>query len=158
MEVERSLFRGATGGDTLKHLTVQGESPLALSLVPETDIAFWGQGLYYTCVSISFLQTASGITWPSLSSKYIYTRLITWLSKYRMLFRIMPGGQDWKSSKDGAREYSPEQQAGSTSPPPPPLPLQVIERNRLTLAEILALPRFGDYSPGEPSKVRLNSC
>ena len=35
----------------------------------------------------------------------------------------------------------------------PPLPVQVIERNRLSLAEILALPRFRDYTPGEPSKV-----
>ena len=35
-----------------------------------------------------------------------------------------------------------------------PLPVQVIERNRLTLAEILTLPRFRDYRPGEPSKVR----
>ena len=36
---------------------------------------------------------------------------------------------------------------------PPPLPVEVIERNRLTLAEILTLPRFRDYKPGEPSKV-----
>jgi len=36
---------------------------------------------------------------------------------------------------------------------PPPLPVEVIERNRLTLAEILVLPRFRDYTPGEPSKV-----
>ena len=35
-----------------------------------------------------------------------------------------------------------------------PLPLQVVERNRLSVAEIRALPRFKDYSAGEPSNVR----
>lgn len=35
----------------------------------------------------------------------------------------------------------------------PPLPIQVIERNRLTEMEIRALPRFKDYTPGTPSKV-----
>ena len=39
---------------------------------------------------------------------------------------------------------------------PDPLPVQVIERNRLSVAEIRALPRFRDYSPGAPSKV--GSC
>lgn len=34
-----------------------------------------------------------------------------------------------------------------------PLPLEVIERNRRTVAEIRALPRFKDYTPGEPNKV-----
>lgn len=36
---------------------------------------------------------------------------------------------------------------------PEPLPVQVIERNRLNIAEIRALPRFRDYSPGTPNKV-----
>ncbi len=35
----------------------------------------------------------------------------------------------------------------------PPLPIQVIERNRLSEAEIAALPRFKDHTPGEPSEV-----
>ena len=35
----------------------------------------------------------------------------------------------------------------------PPLPLEVLERNSLSEAEIRALPRFADYTPGEPSKV-----
>jgi len=35
----------------------------------------------------------------------------------------------------------------------PHLTVEVIERNRLTLAEILGQPRFRDYTPGEPSKV-----
>ena len=34
-----------------------------------------------------------------------------------------------------------------------PLPVQVIERNRLTEMEIRALPRFKDYTHGTPSKV-----
>ena len=34
-----------------------------------------------------------------------------------------------------------------------PLPVQVIERNRLSVAEIQALPKFRDYSPGIPNKV-----
>eukprot|EP00731_Ephydatia_muelleri_P030884 Em0022g398a len=34
-----------------------------------------------------------------------------------------------------------------------PLPPQVIERHRLTVEQLKALPRFRDYCPGEPSKV-----
>lgn len=34
-----------------------------------------------------------------------------------------------------------------------PLPLQVLERNRLTEVEIRAMPKFSSYSPGNPSKV-----
>ena len=37
-----------------------------------------------------------------------------------------------------------------------PLPLQVVERNRLSVAEIRALPRFKDYSAGEPSNVSIH--
>ncbi len=36
---------------------------------------------------------------------------------------------------------------------PVQLPVQVIERNRLTEAEIRALPRFRNYQPGPPTKV-----
>ena len=36
---------------------------------------------------------------------------------------------------------------------PEPLPVQIIERNRLSVAEIRALPRFKDYSPGTPNEV-----
>lgn len=34
------------------------------------------------------------------------------------------------------------------------LPLQLIQRNRLTTDQIRQLPRFKDYSPGSPSSVR----
>jgi hypothetical protein len=34
-----------------------------------------------------------------------------------------------------------------------PLPLQLIERNRLTPEQIKKLPRFANYSPGNPSSV-----
>lgn len=34
------------------------------------------------------------------------------------------------------------------------LPLQLIQRNRLTTEQIRQLPRFKDYSPGSPSSVR----
>ena len=34
-----------------------------------------------------------------------------------------------------------------------PLPLQIIERHKLTVAQLKARPRFRDYCPGEPSKV-----
>jgi len=35
-----------------------------------------------------------------------------------------------------------------------PLPIQVLERNKITVAEIRALPRFRGYSAGEPNNVR----
>ena len=38
---------------------------------------------------------------------------------------------------------------------PVQLPIQVIERNRLTEAEIRALPRFRNYQPGPPTKVMV---
>lgn len=57
--------------------------------------------------------------------------------------------QDWKP-----RRKAESNEETATMPSfPPPLPVQVIERNRLTVAEILALPRFHDYTPGHPSKV-----
>ncbi len=37
------------------------------------------------------------------------------------------------------------------------LPSQVVERNRLTVAEICTLPRFRDYCAGEPSSVRQDA-
>ena len=53
-----------------------------------------------------------------------------------------------------------EEDEGECSPDGPlqlasiePLPVQVIERNRLSLEEIRKLPRFGDYAPGLPAKV-----
>lgn len=53
-----------------------------------------------------------------------------------------------------------EEDEGAHSPGSPPqlasiepLPVQVIERNRLSLEEIRKLPRFEDYTPGLPSKV-----
>ena len=46
-----------------------------------------------------------------------------------------------------------EEEEAETAAPVPPLPLEVIERNRLTVAEIRALPRFKDHTPGEPNKV-----
>lgn len=52
----------------------------------------------------------------------------------------------------GAKTEEEEEGVGGAGVPPP-LPVEVIERNRLTLAEILVLPRFRDYTPGEPSKV-----
>ena len=43
------------------------------------------------------------------------------------------------------------------SSPVPLLPVPVIERHKLTPAEIRALPRFGKYDPGTPSKVLYNN-
>ena len=63
--------------------------------------------------------------------------------------------------REGEREWAGEEgrgrgegeRCGEVTEVPELVPLQVIERNRLSLGEILALPRFGTYSPGEPSKV-----
>ena len=53
-----------------------------------------------------------------------------------------------EEDKDGYNPNSPPQLACIE-----PLPVQVIERNRLSVEEIRKLPRFEDYSPGLPSKV-----
>ena len=65
---------------------------------------------------------------------------------------------DTAVTDDGGREtLTAATHAATTGIPlplaPEPLPVQVIERNRLSMAEIRALPRFRDYSPGTPSKV-----
>ena len=39
----------------------------------------------------------------------------------------------------------------------PALPLQLIERNRLSTEQIKQLPRFKNYSPGEPTSVSSSS-
>ena len=67
------------------------------------------------------------------------------------------GGKDHETivaTKVDASQSAVVPNGGVSADMPLPLPVQVIERNRLTLAEILTLPRFRDYRPGEPSKVR----
>ena len=39
----------------------------------------------------------------------------------------------------------------------PALPLQLIERNRLSTEQIKQLPRFKNYSPGKPTSVSPSS-
>ena len=77
-----------------------------------------------------------------------------------IVYRIMPTASDGKdretivTTKVDASQSAVVPNGGAAADMPLPLPVQVIERNRLTLAEILTLPRFRDYRPGEPSKVR----
>lgn len=77
-----------------------------------------------------------------------------------IVYRIMPTASDGKdcetivATKVDASQSAVVPNGGVSADMPLPLPVQVIERNRLTLAEILTLPRFRDYRPGEPSKVR----
>ena len=77
-----------------------------------------------------------------------------------IVYRIMPTASDGKdhetivTTKVDTSQSAVVPNGGEAADMPLPLPVQVIERNRLTLAEILTLPRFQDYRPGEPSKVR----
>ena len=77
-----------------------------------------------------------------------------------IVYRIMPTASDGKdretivTTKVDTSQSAVVPNGGAAADMPLPLPVQVIERNRLTLAEILTLPRFRDYRPGEPSKVR----
>ena len=61
---------------------------------------------------------------------------------------MIPGGEVGTSSKESSDGSSGGQERAT------PLPIQVIERNRLSEAEIAALPRFKGHNPGEPSEVR----
>ena len=72
------------------------------------------------------------------------------------VYRIMPTVSDGKDKEVAtkASQSAVVPNEGVAAAMPLPLPVQVIERNRLTLAEILTLPRFRDYRSGEPSKVR----
>lgn len=74
------------------------------------------------------------------------------------LYRIMPtaSGEKDKEVATRASQSPVVPNEGAAAAMPLPLPVQVIERNRLTLAEILTLPKFRDYRSGEPSKVRSN--
>ena len=72
---------------------------------------------------------------------------------YASLHRVIPNissPSETDLAKSGGNDSLPENgcQQGIIFLPP-----QVIERNRLSEAEIRALPRFNKYSPGEPSKV-----
>ena len=56
-------------------------------------------------------------------------------------------------------EQNDEEECIDESKPPKlakiePLPVQVIERNKLTLSELKQLPKFKNYSQGTPSRVR----
>lgn len=55
-------------------------------------------------------------------------------------FSSSDGSVDDEGTSDGRAEVTP-------------LPIQVIERNRLSAAEIAALPRFKGHSVGDPSQV-----
>ena len=115
-------------------------------------------------VNILSLQTTKETTWPTLLSM-LYEFGFSFRTQLPILFitivyRIMPTASDGKNSETiVATKVDVSQSAvvpngGAVANMPLPLPVQVIERNRLTLAEILTLPRFRGYRPGEPSKVR----
>ncbi|XP_064404701.1 RNA-binding protein 41-like isoform X2 [Halichondria panicea] len=95
MEVERSLFRGSDGGNSLDHLTREERG-----------------GTHKTAYPKSIMPVSSEQESPAHSVDHTH---------------VAEG--------------------------PVQLPIQVIERNRLTEAEIRALPRFRNYQPGPPTKV-----
>lgn len=66
-----------------------------------------------------------------------------------------------RGSSKGQRKSEANGNSSSASVPTqvaatevPVLPEQVILRHRLSVAEIRELPRFHDYQPGHPTKVR----
>ena len=61
-------------------------------------------------------------------------------------------GQD-KGRPTHAAAAVKQEAGGGDQRPVEPLPVQVIERHRLSVEQLKALPRFKDYHPGEPSKV-----
>lgn len=66
-----------------------------------------------------------------------------------LLNRVIPGGEIGASSRESG-DATLEGHERVT-----PLPIQVIERNRLSKAELAALPRFKGHDPGEPSEVSI---
>ncbi|KAL5460384.1 hypothetical protein EMCRGX_G033830 [Ephydatia muelleri] len=63
------------------------------------------------------------------------------------------GGYPDGPAGERGEEALPEQREEEDPAGNVPLPPQVIERHRLTVEQLKALPRFRDYCPGEPSKV-----
>lgn len=64
--------------------------------------------------------------------------------------KIMPGRKQASGDTESEEEEEEEKGEGGVVQP---LPREVVARNRLTEAEIRALPRFRRYSTGEPTKV-----
>ena len=68
-------------------------------------------------------------------------------------------GVDKEEDFEEETEQNDEKECIDESRPPKlakiePLPVQVIERNKLTLSELKQLPKFKNYSQGTPSRVR----
>lgn len=74
------------------------------------------------------------------------------------LLSLLPGNdaESKESKREEKEEEEEETEGGKTKERDmiPALPLQLIQRNRLTTDQIRLLPRFKNYSPGEPSSVR----
>ena len=65
----------------------------------------------------------------------------------------MPGREEASGDTDSESEEEEEKEGEEKGGVVQPLPREVVARNRLTEAEIRALPRFRRYSTGEPTKV-----
>ena len=101
------------------------------------------------CCNISFLPTCRIM--PS-HTPYKVERMLQDQGKRRSELQTSPSLNTGVEGDEGACSPDGPPQLASIEP----LPVQVIERNRLSLEEIRKLPRFGDYAPGLPSKV--NPC
>lgn len=66
----------------------------------------------------------------------------------------VPGGDDTEDTAP-RRKHAEDRQDVVSRCDIAPLPVEVLERNRLSAAEIRAVPRFTNYAQGEPSKVRF---
>ena len=60
--------------------------------------------------------------------------------------RLLPGKEGGSEEKETESEESVVQA----------LPLQVIERNRLSIEQLKQLPRFSSYCPGQPTSVSVH--
>ena len=141
MEVERSLFRETSSGNPLQHLTVEDHQHAVL--FPKR---------YWSLMRVNPDNHDIDCGAAATVIKFDTSQL---------LCSVIP---DKSSVSEGVtagagvrKELEKEAVATSSSIlAPEPLPIQIIERNRLSVAEIRALPRFRDYSPGVPNKVSGN--
>lgn len=141
MEVENSLFRYQ--GNPLTHLTVEDH---------EHHVVYPSKYTWSPPLSSSLEVVCCFSVIPATSSSTGETT-----PPQREDSDSVPGGDDTEDTAPRRPHAEEDRQDLVSRCAIAPLPVEVLERNRLSAAEIRAVPRFTNYAQGEPSKVGSRS-
>lgn len=148
-EVEQSLYRGSDGAASLQHLTT-------LSKAQGKPSGEHCANCFIYCRQNKEPQMCGSLPSP-VSREYCPCHMLgTFLIMHRLLPGSGAGGEAGGRVEEGGGEREDGDDCGERGVEEgvPALPLQLMQRNRLSVDQIRQLPRFKNYSPGKPSCVR----